>query len=246
MAEKKRLDLIIQERYPNLSRNQIQSFILQRKVKVNDQIVDKAGTQVVLDAKIDLENETPKFVSRAGFKIEGALDNFKVDVTGLVVLDAGISTGGFTDCLLQRGAKRVYGVDVGFGIVHEKLRNDSRVILYEKTNLRYLESLPELVDLATLDLSFISLLKVMPAVCKLLKPDARIITLIKPQFEAEREEIRRGGIVRDDEVHKKVIEKIKSGMAEFGFEMFDIMESPIRGDKSGNKEFLAIYKRVQI
>ena len=246
MAEKKRLDLIIQERYPNLSRNQIQSFILQRKVKVNDQIVDKAGTQVVLDAKIDLENETPKFVSRAGFKIEGALDNFKVDVTGLVVLDAGISTGGFTDCLLQRGAKRVYGVDVGFGIVHEKLRNDPRVILYEKTNLRYLESLPELVDLATLDLSFISLLKVMPAVCKLLKPDARIITLIKPQFEAEREEIRRGGIVRDDEVHKKVIEKIKSGMAEFGFEMFDIMESPIRGDKSGNKEFLAIYKRVQI
>ena len=246
MAEKKRLDLIIQERYPNLSRNQIQSFILQRKVKVNDQIVDKAGTPVVLDAKIDLENETPKFVSRAGFKIEGALDNFKVDVTGLVVLDAGISTGSFTDCLLQRGAKRVYGVDVGFGIVHEKLRNDPRVILYEKTNLRYLESLPELVDLATLDLSFISLLKVMPAVCKLLKPDARIITLIKPQFEAEREEIRRGGIVRDDEVHKKVIEKIKSGMAEFGFEMFDIMESPIRGDKSGNKEFLAIYKRVQI
>ncbi|MFH1254629.1 MAG: TlyA family RNA methyltransferase [bacterium] len=246
MAEKKRLDLIIQERYPNLSRNQIQSFILQRKVKVNDQIVDKAGTPVVLDAKIDLENETPKFVSRAGFKIEGALDNFKVDVTGLVVLDAGISTGGFTDCLLQRGAKRVYGVDVGFGIVHEKLRNDPRVILYEKTNLRYLESLPELVDLATLDLSFISLLKVMPAVCKLLKPDAKIITLIKPQFEAEREEIRRGGIVRDDEVHKKVIEKIKSGMAEFGFEMFDIMESPIRGDKSGNKEFLAIYKRVKI
>ncbi len=246
MAEKKRLDLIIQERYPNLSRNQIQSFILQRKVKVNDQIVDKAGTPVVLDAKIDLENETPKFVSRAGFKIEGALDNFKVDVTGLVVLDAGISTGGFTDCLLQRGAKRVYGVDVGFGIVHEKLRSDPRVILYEKTNLRYLESLPELVDLATLDLSFISLLKVMPAVCNLLKPDARIITLIKPQFEAEREEIRRGGIVRDEEVHKKVIEKIKSGMAEFGFEIFDLMESPIKGDKSGNKEFLAIYKRVQI
>ena len=244
MAEKKRLDLIIQERYPNLSRNQIQSFILQRKVKVNDQIVDKAGTQVVLDAKIDLENETPKFVSRAGFKLEGALDNFKIDVTGLVVLDAGISTGGFTDCLLQRGAKRVYGVDVGFGIVHEKLRHDPRVILYEKTNLRYLDSLPELVDLATLDLSFISLLKVMPAVCKLLKPDARIITLIKPQFEAEREEIRRGGIVRDEEVHKKVIEKIKSGMAEFGFEMIDIMESPIRGDKSGNKEFLAIYKRI--
>lgn len=244
MAEKKRLDLIIQERYPNLSRNQIQSFILQRKVKVNDQIVDKAGTQVLPDAKIDLENETPKFVSRAGFKLEGALDNFKINVTGLVVLDAGISTGGFTDCLLQRDAKRVYGVDVGFGIVHEKLRHDPRVILYEKTNLRYLDSLPELVDLATLDLSFISLLKVMPAVCKLLKPDARIITLIKPQFEAEREEIRRGGIVRDEEVHKKVIEKIKSGISAFGFEMIDLMESPIRGDKSGNKEFLALFRRT--
>ncbi len=244
MAEKKRLDLVIQERFPNLSRNQIQSFILQRKVKVNDQIVDKAGTQVIPDAKIELENETPKFVSRAGFKLEGALDNFKIDVTGLVVLDAGISTGGFTDCLLQRGAKRVYGVDVGFGIVHEKLRKDPRVILYEKTNLRYLDSLPELVDLATLDLSFISLLKVMPAVCKLLKPDARIITLIKPQFEAEREDVRRGGIVKDDDVHKKVVEKIKNGMLEFGFEMMDLMESPIKGDKSGNKEFLAIFKRV--
>lgn len=244
MAEKKRLDLVIQERYPNLSRNQIQSFILQRKVKVNDQIVDKAGTPVILDAKIDLENETPKFVSRAGFKIEGALDNFKIDVTGLVVLDAGISTGGFTDCLLQRGAKRVYGVDVGFGIVHEKLRHDPRVILYEKTNLRYLDSLPELVDLATLDLSFISLLKVMPAVCQLLKSDARIITLIKPQFEAEREDVRRGGVIKDDDVHKKVVEKIKVGMTEFGFEMIDLMESPIKGDKSGNKEFLAIYKRI--
>jgi 23S rRNA (cytidine1920-2'-O)/16S rRNA (cytidine1409-2'-O)-methyltransferase len=244
MVEKKRLDLVVQERYPNLSRNQIQSFILQRKVKVNDQIIDKAGTPVLLDAKIELENEEPKFVSRAGFKIEGALDNFKIDVTGLVVLDAGISTGGFTDCLLQRCAKRVYGVDVGFGIVHEKLRRDPRVILYEKTNLRYLDSLPELVDLATLDLSFISLLKVMPAVCKLLKPDAKIITLIKPQFEAEREDVRRGGIVKDDDIHKKVIEKIKTGMAEFGFEMFDIMESPIRGDKSGNKEFLAIFKKI--
>ena len=243
MAAKKRLDLIVQELYPHLSRNQIQSFILQRKVKVNDQIIDKAGTQIAVDAKIDLEVEEPKYVSRAGFKLEGALDAFKIDVTGLVVLDAGISTGGFTDCLLQRGAKRVYGVDVGFGIVHEKLRKDPRVILYEKTNLRYLESLPELVDLATLDLSFISLLKVMPAVCKLLKPDARIITLIKPQFEADREDIRRGGIVKDDEVHRKVIEKIKFGMAEFGFEMRDVIESPIRGDKSGNKEFLALFEK---
>jgi 23S rRNA (cytidine1920-2'-O)/16S rRNA (cytidine1409-2'-O)-methyltransferase len=244
MAEKKRLDLLVQDLYPNLSRNQIQSFILQRKVKVNGQIVDKAGTPIAVDSKIDLEIEEPKYVSRAGFKLEAALESFKLDVKGLVVLDSGISTGGFTDCLLQRGAKRVYGVDVGFGIVHEKLRNDPRVILYERTNLRYLESLPELVDLATLDLSFISLLKVMPAVCKLLKPDAKIITLIKPQFEAEREDVRRGGIVRDEDVHEKVIEKIKTGMVEFGFEMETVIESPIRGDKSGNKEFLALFKRA--
>lgn len=244
MSEKKRLDLVIQTQYPNLSRNQIQSFILQRKVKVDGQIVDKAGTPIKVDSKIELECEEPKYVSRAGFKLEGALDYFKIDVTGLVVIDAGISTGGFTDCLLQRGAKRVYGVDVGFGIVHEKLRNDSRVILYEKTNLRYLDSLPELVDLATLDLSFISLLKVMPAVCKLLKPNAKIITLIKPQFEAEREDVRRGGVVKDDDVHKQVIEKIKTGMLEFGFKMIDIMESPIKGDKSGNKEFLALFVKT--
>ncbi len=244
MAEKKRLDLLVQDLYPNLSRNQIQSFILQRKVKINGQIVDKAGTPTLVDSKVELEIEEPKYVSRAGFKLEAALDTFKLDVNGLVVLDSGISTGGFTDCLLQRGAKRVYGVDVGFGIVHEKLRKDPRVILYERTNLRYLESLPELVDLVTLDLSFISILKVIPAICKLLKPEANIVTLIKPQFEAEREDVRRGGIVKDEDVHEKVIEKIKMGMAEFGFEMKAIIESPIRGDKSGNKEFLALFKRL--
>ena len=238
---KKRLDVLVLEKYSQFSRNQIQSWILQGKVVVDGKIINKVGTLVADDLEINLNIEEPKFVSRAGFKLEKALDHFKVDVKNLVVLDSGISTGGFTDCLLQGGAKKVYGVDVGYGQVHEKVLRDSRLVLMEKTNLRHLEKLPELVDLVTLDLSFISLLKVMPAVCKLLKPDGRIITLIKPQFESEKEDVARGGVVKDEKVHKRVIEKVKMGMDEFGFEMVDVIESPILGATGGNKEFLALF-----
>jgi 23S rRNA (cytidine1920-2'-O)/16S rRNA (cytidine1409-2'-O)-methyltransferase len=210
------------------------------KVFVDDKCVNKSGTLVSIDSEIDVRAEEQKYVSRAGFKLEKALDHFKIGVNGLVVLDSGISTGGFADCLLQRGAKLVYGVDVGYGQVHEKIKDDPRLILMERTNLRYVEKLPELVDLVTLDLSFISILKVMPAVSKLLKEDGKIITLIKPQFEAEKKDISRGGIVRDEVVHKAVIEKIKNGMIEFGFEMVDVIESPIFGAK-GNKEFLSLF-----
>ncbi len=241
MKEKKRLDLLVQEKYPNLSRNQIQAFIMQGKVKVDGKIVTKAGT--ITDASLDIELsvQEPKFVSRAGFKLEKALDFFDVDVKDLVVLDAGISTGGFTDCLLQRGAKRIYGVDVGYGQVHEKVLQDDRLVLMERTNLRKLEKLPKLVDLVTLDLSFISILKVMPAVSKLLKPDGRIITLIKPQFEAGKENVSRGGVVRDEKVHKEVIEKIRQGMLEYGLNMVDVIKSPIVGATSGNVEYLALF-----
>ncbi|MBX9830453.1 TlyA family RNA methyltransferase [Candidatus Babeliales bacterium] len=239
--EKKRLDALIQELYPHLTRNQIQSFIVQGKVKVNDIVNTKPGTQVGLDAVIGMEADQPKFASRAGFKLEAALEHFKVDVAGLVALDAGISTGGFTDCLLQNGIKRVYGIDVGYGQVHEKVRTDPRLILMEKTNLRLLEGLPEKVDLVTLDLSFISILKVMPALVNVIKPTSKIITLIKPQFEAEREDIQRGGVVRDARVHERVIEKVKQGMKEFGFTMVGVIESPIVGATSGNKEFLALF-----
>lgn len=241
--EKRRLDHLIQEQYPHLTRNQIQSFIMQGKAKVDGVPVTKPGTQLACDVSVTVDEVIPKYVSRAGFKLEAALDVFQVDVHGLVIMDAGISTGGFTDCLLQNGATRIYGVDVGYGQVHEKIRNDQRVILYEQTNLRLLESLPELVDLVTLDLSFISILKVMPAVSKLLKPNGRIITLIKPQFEAEREDIQRGGLVRDDAVHQQVIQKIKDGMKEFGFEIKGVIDSPILGAASGNKEFLALFEQ---
>jgi len=244
MREKKRLDLLVADQNSHLSRNQIQSFILQRKVKVDDRIVDKAGTIVAVDSKIELDAQVPKYVSRGGFKLEAALDHFNVDVKDLVAMDAGISTGGFTDCLLQRGIKRVYGIDVGQSQVHESIRQNPRVMLLEKTNLRLLERLPEKVDLVTLDLSFISILKVMPAILNLIKPTARIITLIKPQFEAEREDIRRGGVVKDDSVHQRVIEKIKNGMSELGFECAGIIDSPILGATSGNKEFLGMFRKI--
>lgn len=239
--EKKRLDVLIQEQHQSLSRNHIQSLIVQGKVLVDGVPATKSGTQTLVEAIITLNQEEPKYVSRAGFKLEAALEGFNVNVTGLVALDAGISTGGFTDCLLQHGAKKVYGVDVGYGQVHEKIRRDARVVLLEKTNLRYLESLPEKVDLVTLDLSFISLLKVIPAIKALIKPSAQIITLIKPQFEAERHEVGRGGIISNSAVHDAVIEKIKAGMREFGFTMVGVIDSPIVGATAGNKEFLALF-----
>jgi 23S rRNA (cytidine1920-2'-O)/16S rRNA (cytidine1409-2'-O)-methyltransferase len=216
---------------------------MQGKVLVNGKPLTKPGTPILLDATITLTEETPKYVSRAGFKLEGALQAFEFPVKDLVALDAGISTGGFTDCLLQNGILRVYGIDVGYGQVHEKIRNDPRVILFEKTNLRYVESLPELVDLATLDLSFISLLKVMPAIIKLIKPNGTIIALIKPQFEAERGEVNKGGIITDPKIHQKVIDKITHGMAEFGFKLKKLIDSPILGGTAGNKEFLGLFVR---
>ncbi|MBU4269933.1 TlyA family RNA methyltransferase [Candidatus Dependentiae bacterium] len=243
MKIKKRLDLLVQEKYPQFTRNQIQSWILQGKVLVDGKVETKAGTQIVQEADVLLTVDEPKFVSRAGFKLEHALDHFNVDVKDLVILDAGISTGGFTDCMLQRGAKRIYGIDVGFGQVHEKVLRDSRLVLMEKTNLRNLEQLPELVDLVTLDLSFISILKVLPAVVKLLKPSGKIITLIKPQFEAGKENVGKHGLVKSDKVHQEVIEKIKLGMQEFGFKAVGVIESPILGASSGNKEFLALFER---
>lgn len=239
--EKKRLDLIVHEIYPELSRTYIQSIIMQGKVSVDGQVCTKPGTILSIDTPIEVKDEKQKFVGRAGFKLEKALDHFEIDVKDLVVLDAGISTGGFSDCLFQRGAKRIYGVDVGYGQVHEKVSSNPKLILMERTNLRKLENLPEQVDLVTLDLSFISLLKVMPAVSNLVKKSSgKIITLIKPQFEAERKDISRGGIVKDEKVHEEVIEKIKVGMKEFGFDVVDVIESPILGGK-GNKEFLGLF-----
>lgn len=240
MMHKKRLDLLVHSQLPNLSRNQVASLIMQGKVTVDGKTVTKAGTMVAEDVKILCDVSEPKFVCRAGYKLEHALKEFNVDVRDKVVLDAGLSTGGFTDCLLQLGAKKIYGIDVGYGQVHEKIRADQRVAILERTNLRNLTSLPELVDLVTLDLSFISVLKVMPAVIKLIKKGGALIVLIKPQFEADRGEVGKGGIIRDDNVHQKVIQKVTSGIEAYGFTSQGVVESPILGS-AGNKEFLAYF-----
>jgi len=245
MNKKKRLDLIVHELYPQYSRRQIQSWIMQGKVKVDDVVTTKSGTQVRSDVNITLEIQEPKYVGRAGFKLEKALDHFKVDVDGLVVLDAGLSTGGFTDCLLQRGATKIYGVDVGYGQVHEKIRNHAQVVVIERTNLRneedVLEKVDQKVDLVTLDLSFISILKVMETVLAVIKQDGQLIVLIKPQFEAEKKDVGKGGVIRDETVHQKVLDKVVEGIKSFGFTFIGVIESPIRG-ATGNKEFLAYFK----
>ncbi len=240
MTIKKRLDLLLQQQQPQFSRNQITSLIMQGKVTVDGKTVTKAGTMVAEAAIIECDATQPKFVCRAGFKLEHALQEFKVDVKDKVILDAGLSTGGFTDCLLQLGAKKVYGVDVGYGQVHEKIRADGRVEIFERTNLRHLELLPELVDLVTLDLSFISVLKVMPAVKRLMKPHAQLVVLIKPQFEAERRDVGRGGIIKDSAIHDRVVKEVTKGIELYGFTCQGVIESPILGG-AGNKEFLGYF-----
>jgi 23S rRNA (cytidine1920-2'-O)/16S rRNA (cytidine1409-2'-O)-methyltransferase len=244
MAKKIRLDLAVAQQFPAYSRQQIQSWIMQGNVRVDNQIITKVGTLISPDGHIVCDNKEPKYVSRAGYKLEKALHEFSISVSGLVCLDAGISTGGFTDCLLQHGAQKIFGVDVGYGQVHEKIRNDPPVVLLEKTNLRNLtpDMLGQQVDLVTLDLSFISVLKVMSAVIACMKPDARLIILIKPQFEAERHEIGKGGIIKNEAVHARVVETVKKGIESYGFTCVGITESPITGTM-GNKEFLAYFTR---
>lgn len=241
MIKKLRLDALVLKNYPQYSRAQIQSWIMQGKVSVDGKVVTKPGTTLPENISVTLNAEEPKFVCRAGWKLQEALEKFNIDVTNLVILDAGLSTGGFTDCLLQRGAKKVYGVDVGYGQVHEKIRSNPNVVVLEKTNLRYLESLPEKVDLVTLDLSFISILKVIETVKNLLKPTGKLVTLIKPQFEAGKHQVRKGGIITDPKVHEEVIKFVTDGIIAAGFKLIGVIESPITGT-SGNKEFLAYFE----
>lgn len=240
MAQKFRLDKLISQLYPQFSKTQIQNWIIGNRVKVGGKVVNKPGLNFAQSSLIELDIQEQKFVCRAGFKLEKALEHFNIDIKDLTVLDAGLSTGGFTDCLLQFGAKKVYGVDVGHGQVHEKIKSNPQVVVLEKTNLRYLDNLPELVDLATLDLSFISLLKVIEPVKKLLKPNGKLITLIKPQFEAGKDQISKSGVITDSQVHEQVIKSVTSQIVSLGFQLIGVIESPITGT-SGNKEFLAYF-----
>ncbi|OIW18852.1 hypothetical protein TanjilG_25295 [Lupinus angustifolius] len=213
------------------------------KVFVNGKVIHKAGTPVSDKSVVEIVADVPKYVCRAGYKLEGAIEQLGVDVAGKVALDSGLSTGGFTDCLLQYGASHVYGVDVGYGQVADKIRRDERVSVIERTNLRYLAGLPQNVDLVTLDLSFISILMVMPAVVNVMKEDAALVTLVKPQFEARRSQVGKGGIVKDPNVHQEVLERIIKGVENFGFCSKGWIESPLKGAE-GNTEFLVHFNRT--
>lgn len=242
---KLRLDKLLLERSLTTSRERAQALILAGKVLVNGQKVEKAGAGVDASADIRLLGEDLKYVSRGGLKLEAALTHWQIDVAGKVCLDVGTSTGGFTDCLLQRGALRVIAVDTGHGQIDFRLRQDSRVHLLEKTNARYLtaEQVGELVDVVVMDVSFISATLVLPAVVAAAFPPPeerrgrQIIVLVKPQFEAGREQVGKGGIVRDPLVQKAAVERVRHALLALGCTQTDVIESPILGGE-GNREFL--------
>lgn len=237
---KQRLDHLLVARGLCESREKGKRLILAGDVLVNEEPVTKAGHLVAEDAEIRIKAQ-PKFVSRGGFKMEGALEHFGIDVTGMTCLDVGASTGGFTDCLLQRGAAKVYAFDVGTNQLVWRLRSDARVVSRENYNVRHLnkEDVPDPVDLIVADVSFISLTLVLPPAFQTLKPGGQAVVLIKPQFELSKEEIGRGGIVREKALHEKACKKIEDfARSQPGWEWRGLMESPIQGT-DGNREFLA-------
>ncbi|HEY4744231.1 MAG TPA: TlyA family RNA methyltransferase [Desulfuromonadaceae bacterium] len=241
MSSKQRLDKLLVERSLAPSREKAQALIMAGQVVVGDHAADKAGQQVALDAEIRIKGEVLPYVGRGGLKLEKALKEFAIDVTGVVALDVGASTGGFTDCLLQAGAARVFAVDVGYGQLAWKLRQDARVVSLEKTNIRHLtpDQLEQVPDLAVIDASFISLSKVLPATVALVRPGGCIIALIKPQFEVGRGEVGKGGIVRDPAAHEKAVAGVKQVAAELGLTVAGLCDSPILG-ADGNREFLIL------
>ena len=241
--KKQRLDQLIFDLGYTESRERAKTTIMCGSVFVNGQRVDKPGTAVDPEAKIEVRGEALPFVSRGGYKLDKALKVFPVDPVGKICIDCGASTGGFTDVLLQHGAAKVYSVDVGYGQLAWKLRNDPRVVNLERTNLRYVnrEQIPEPLDLAVMDVSFISIRLVLPAVQKLLKPDADYICLIKPQFEAGREEVGKKGVVRDPAVHERVVNGILEFAPTLGFTVMGLDYSPIKGPE-GNIEYICHLK----
>lgn len=237
--EKERLDVLLVERNLAESRAQAQRLVMAGQVRVDGQVALKPATRFSPAVTITIE-QGPRFVSRGGEKLEAALRAFGLEnLNGLVCADVGASTGGFTDCLLQHGAQRVYAIDVGYGVLHWKLRNDPRVIALERTNARYLQALPEGVDLVTIDASFISLRLLLTVVQGWIKPGGRVIALIKPQFEAGRSEAARGeGVIRDPAIHRQVLEQVLTATQRAGYGVRDLIRSPLTGPK-GNIEFLA-------
>jgi len=243
-AEKIRLDKLLVERGITPTREKARALILARAVKINDSYPDKAGTLVAADAQVEIKGEDNPYVSRGGLKLKGALDEFNLDVRGLVALDVGASSGGFTDCLLQSGARKVYALDVGYGQLAWKLRQDKRVCVIERQNIRYYDGqdLQEKPDLATIDVSFISLKIVLPPVVKLISDKGIILALIKPQFEAGRSEVGKNGLVKDPVIHERVIKEIEDFSRAPNLSIEGTRVSSLLGP-AGNKEFFILLRK---
>ena len=241
--KKERLDILLVERGLAASREKAKALIMTGKVLVAEEREEKAGAMVAPDVEIRIKGEPEPFVSRGGYKLLKALTAFAIDLTGKTCMDIGASTGGFTDCMLQHGAKRVYSIDVGYGQLAWSLRQDERVVVLEKTNVRYLteEQVPEPVDFASVDVSFISLTKIIDAAQTRLKYGGEMVCLIKPQFEAGREKVGKNGVVRDKKVHQEVIEQIVQEMQDRQFVVLGLDFSPIKGP-AGNIEYLLYIK----
>lgn len=243
-VSRQRLDVLLTERGLTASRERARALIMAGSVQVDGRVVDKPGTPVATGSAIALLAPDLPYASRGGLKLEGALCAFGLSVAGLVCLDVGASTGGFTDCLLQHGAARVTAVDVGYGQMAWRLRRDPRVVVIERTNIRYMpaERLPEAVDLITIDTSFISLRVVVPAVLKFLRPAGCILPLVKPQFEVGKGEVGKGGVVSDPAQHARVLEDLKRFFEGLDLECSAAVPSPIEGPK-GNREFFFLLRR---
>jgi 23S rRNA (cytidine1920-2'-O)/16S rRNA (cytidine1409-2'-O)-methyltransferase len=242
--KKHRLDLILVTKGLVKSRQRAQAMIMAGKVLVNDRPVDKSGFHVSPDDTVELKGTDIPYVSRGGLKLEAALHKLQLDVTGSICIDVGASTGGFTDCLLQHGAERVYAVDVGYGQLAWKLRQDSRVIVIERTNVRLMaaDTITAPVDLVTIDVSFISLKIVVPVIVKFLKPDGSILALIKPQFEVGKTQVGKGGVVREPKLHQQVIKDLSNFFGTLKLVPLSIYPSPLLGPK-GNREFFTYVRR---
>jgi 23S rRNA (cytidine1920-2'-O)/16S rRNA (cytidine1409-2'-O)-methyltransferase len=243
MLTKKRLDLLLLDRKLAPSRQRAQALIMAGKVFVDNQRIDKPGTAVSSDAAIEIKGDDLAFVSRGGLKLQAALEALQLSVKDLVCLDIGASTGGFTDCLLQNGARHVFAVDVGYGQLAWSLRQDSRVTCIERTNIRYMppETLGQPVDLTTIDVSFISLKIVVPSVLQFLKPSGRILALIKPQFEAGKGKVGKGGVVKDPAVRSEIIDDLIRFFQQLGLTCGPVTPSPVLGPK-GNQEYIILLK----
>ena len=243
---KERLDVLLVKRGLAASREKAKAVIMAGSVFVDNQKEDKAGTMFPDTVQIEVRGNTLKYVSRGGLKLEKAMTHFGLSLDGCVCMDVGSSTGGFTDCMLQNGAVKVYSIDVGHGQLDWKLRNDPRVVCMEKTNIRYVtpEDLEEKADFSSIDVSFISLTKVLSPVYELLKDQGQVVCLIKPQFEAGREKVGKKGVVRDPAVHREVIEKVTAFASETGFALLNLEYSPIKGPE-GNIEYLLHLQKKQ-